>query len=101
MGGKSKKRINFLHIILFTCVFVLAGLYFFEANSIAEERFALKGAEKRIDEIKEINKALEIEMADLKSLHNLESLSLALNLEKVEEVSYIEIKASSPLALNQ
>ena len=105
MGGNRKsanwrRKANKLHIALLACMFVLAGFYLFQASSIASDRFELESAKLRIDQIRDINNALEIEASEYASLRNLESLSSGLALEEVKYVSYIEVKSAFVFVLN-
>ncbi len=100
MGGKikAKKRIGFFHIVLLVCVFVLGGVYIFEASSAVKYRFARDSIEKDIAKLREETKELEIIFSEVSSLNNLKELSSVLNLEEAKNISYIRVK-STPLVL--
>lgn len=95
--GKSKFKISLTHLILLACVFVLAGFYLFEVNSIAKDRFALESAESDLAEIREKNTALQMLASETNSLSGLRNTGYTLQLEEVKNISYIEVKSASPL----
>ena len=100
MGGKKKSRkINKFHIALLICIFALAGLYLFETSTIVKDLFTLEEGKRYRQEIQAKNDSLEIRSSEIKSLHNLEALSSTLDLEEVGHISYIEVRAASPLVL--
>ena len=50
-------------------------------------------------EVQDKNEQLEVRSSEIKSLHNLAALSSSLDLEEVGHISYIEVRAASPLVL--
>jgi len=98
MGGKKKsKKINKFHIVLLICIFALAGLYLFETSTIVRDLFTLEEEKPYKQEIQAKIDLLEIQSSEIKSLHNLQALSSTLDLEEVGHISYIEVRAASPL----
>jgi len=97
--AKAKFKINLIHLILLTCVLALAGFYIFQVNSIVKDRFALDTTERKLGEILEENKALQVIASEVNSLPGLKNTGYALELEEVKNISYIEAKSASPLVL--
>lgn len=100
MGGKSRKRFSFLHIVLLLCIFGLGAGYTFTANSIVQDNFSKKSIEKDIAEFEEAERLLAVKLSEVGSLSNIKELSSSLGLEEVKNISYIHIKKNSPLVLN-
>jgi|GEM_PF-5529043 hypothetical protein len=104
MGGKQKsvgerKKINRFHIALLICIVALAGLYLFETSTVVKDLFTLEEEKRYMREIQDKNEQLEVRSSEVKSLHNLAALSSSLDLEEVGHISYIEVRAASPLVM--
>lgn len=92
-GTAGSINLSFV-IMLFV---VLAGIvYIYSINSSAVKGFEMRKAEKEVTGLKKENEKLIIKEAELKSLYNIEEASKKLNMEKPEEISYIN--ESSPVA---
>src|SRR3989344_7434370 len=69
----------------------LLSFYVFQISSLTSDTYLFQRYEKNINEIKEENTKLEIQLAELNSLENLEKFAENLNYEKVEKVKYIQV----------
>jgi hypothetical protein len=78
---------------------MLAGFYLFEVNSIVKDRFTLESTERKLGEIRERNKELQMISSEANSLVGLKNMGYALELEEIKNISYIEVKSASPLVL--
>lgn len=70
---------------------VLLTLFVFQINSVIQKTYSLKNYEKELVLLSEKNRNLEIKVAQLNSLENVESLVRDLNYEKIGEISYIQL----------
>ena len=84
----SKKVFWILSCLLF--IFLLS-FYIFQINSLTSNTYLLQKYEEKIKEIGEKNTRLEIQLAELNSLENLEKFVENLNYERVEKVRYIQV----------
>lgn len=71
--------------------------YLYSMNRIAVQGYAIRSAEKRVAELRQENKQLQIQEAELRSLHRIEEAGQRLSMVEAKEVRYIE--ESNPLAL--
>lgn len=77
---------------------VLAGVvYIYSINNSAVKGFEMRRAEKAVTSLKKENEQLIIKEAELKSLYNIEEASKKLNMEKPQDVRYVN--ENSPVAL--
>ena len=101
----SRKSISFgifkkpliLNIILIIFISFLLIFYLIEVNQIITFSFKLKELEKKKEELKEINKNLELEKIKLESLNNTQNYLNSLGLIKIEKVEYIKSLTSATL----
>jgi len=69
----------------------LLVFYIFQENSIVQNIYLLNNYERKLTELQEDYKNLEIKFAEINSLENLESLVQNLNYEKIEKIRYIQV----------
>lgn len=101
MGGKTKQKRSFLHVLLLACAFVFAGIYTFSVNSIAQDRFATEILKKKILEQQTENERFTVQLTEAGSIDVIRKLSGDLKLEEAKNISYIHVKSSSPLVRNE
>jgi len=97
-GGKTKinkKRnknlgsINLSFVIVF--FLALAGMiYLYSINSSAVKGHKIRKAETEIGELKKEHEKLMIKEAELKSLYHIEEASKELDMDELNDISYIE-----------
>ncbi len=75
--------------VLMTC-FVMGGWYLYSVNQSAVQGYHIRTLEKEIDRLKEENAELKITEADLRSLYRLESSGEVGNMQKPDNVIYLE-----------
>jgi hypothetical protein len=88
------KFIWYLGFILTT---LLVIFYIFQLNSVTEGMYLIKNYDKKIENLSQENKRLEIKFSKENSLENLGSLVENLGLNPVEKTDYIEIPDSTVL----
>ncbi len=69
-------------------VFFIA-FYLWQINDLATKGFQINSFEEKVANLKDNNKNLELQAADLQSLSNIEKLEKDLNMVKVNKVEYI------------
>lgn len=85
-------------IFIAGALFVLAVVYLIQLNVVAAKGFALKTTERRVAELAEQHKKLQVELAQKESLTGLTEGVSALGLVPVKQVEYIRSSAD-PVAV--
>ncbi|PIS17475.1 MAG: hypothetical protein COT59_00440 [Candidatus Nealsonbacteria bacterium CG09_land_8_20_14_0_10_42_14] len=76
----------------------LVGFYIFQVTEITKAGFLLSTYENNLTRFSQEGKNLEINYSQVNSLVNLETVLLSLNYEKVGQVHYLRIPASTVVA---
>jgi hypothetical protein len=84
-------NIKFFWVLIFVLIGILLIFYIFQVSAFAKEAYLIKNYEKKLKEIAEEKKKLEIEFSKLNSLENMEILVKNLGFEKVKKVDYIRV----------
>ncbi len=84
-------------VACFLSVAFFGSAYLYSMNRLAVQGYAIRTAEKRVAELRQENKQLQIQEAELRSLHRIEEAGQRLSMVEAKDVQYIE--ESSPLAL--
>jgi hypothetical protein len=74
---------------------ILFLIYIVQINSLSTQGFRIKDLEKRVGQLKAENQALEIEAAEIKSSHELQSRINGLNMVAVGKIDYLSPTAST------
>lgn len=77
------------YLILFIILAFFIVFYLIQVNKLASASFRLRDLEKQIEELKEANRNLELEINNLISLETIEKASKKMGLVKGEEVEYL------------
>lgn len=99
-GAKQNENVSGSASLSFAIIFfvLLAGiLYIYSINGSAVKGYKMRQAEKEINGLKKENEKLIIKEAELKSLYNIEEASKKLNMNEMNNISYVDEK--SPVAL--
>lgn len=88
---KKKFSLRIFWFLSFLLIFGLLIFYVFQINSIIEKTYLSQSYEKKLKELEEKNRNLEIEFVKTNSLENLEILVKNLNFEKAEKIRYIKV----------
>ena len=91
---KLKFSLKLFWIISFILIITLLGLYISQVNHLTYETYQLQNSQKKIDELSFENEILEIKLAKLNSLVNIENLIEKFNFEKADKIHYIQISES-------
>jgi len=79
-------------VLTLTLLFLFSAIYIFQINSLASQIYTLKNYEKKITQLSQENKILEINFSKVNSLNNLETYLSNQNFEKVSQVKYIRMR---------
>lgn len=96
IGTLAGSTHTFILLVLLV-VFVAGGGYLYSVNRSAVQGYHMRTLEKEIDKLKQNNAELKITEADLRSLYRIEASGEALDMEKLENVIYLEERG--PVAL--
>ncbi len=87
----SIQKINLFLISGLILLFGLLGLYIFQVNEITKGMFLVKNYNKKLENLLQENKILEIKFSQLNSLENLGLLVSQLNFDEAGKIDYIKI----------
>lgn len=93
---------HLLVLSVLTALFVSGGGYLYSVNQSAVQGYHMRTLEKEIGVLKQENAELRIAEADLRSLQRIETAEGEFQMQKLENVKYLEERDSvSPLVLGQ
>jgi len=95
LAGKASLSVGVIFLLIFTLF--LGGMYIFQVNEVATQGIDMREAEKKIFELEQKRKDLEIKEVELKSMRQIEKETENLNLVDSGAVSYIEL--DGPVAM--
>lgn len=87
-----------LAVILFGLIFSLFILSILQVNAYTRETYLLQNYEKRISQLAEENKTLEINFSKANSLNNMGGFVQNMTFEKAGEIEYIKVLEATVLA---
>lgn len=79
-----------LNIILLAAIFIVLIFHIVEINQLIAFGFKLNELEQKKEEIRKINKTLELEKIKLESLNHTENELTLLDLVKIDKVEYLK-----------
>lgn len=82
---------------ILTALFVSGGCYLYSVNRNAVQGYHMRTLEREINRLKDENAELKIAEADLRSLYRIEASGQELQMQKLDEVKYLEERG--PVAL--
>lgn len=77
-------------LAVLTALFVSGGCYLYSVNQSAVQGYHMRTLEKEIGVLKQQNAELRITEADLRSLQRIEASQEELEMQKLENVKYLE-----------
>lgn len=86
--------INFIYCLFFILIFLLITFYFFQISSITEATHLVKNYNKKLQNLSQENKLLELNFFQSDSLENLRSLIEGFEFKPVGKTDYIEVPES-------
>lgn len=90
LANRSKIKLKFFRIIFVIIFIIFISLtYLAKVNSIAIKGFKIKELEKKISQLKNENKKLEMKIIQLESTGEVEEVIDKFNLVKTTEIEYL------------
>ena len=96
-SGKIKIGLAASVFLMMIAVFICGALYLYQVNDIATKGYEIREMERKIQNLDQESKKLQIKEVELKSMYNIEKSMENSNLVTSSEVTYVEIK--SPVAM--
>lgn len=87
-----------IYILEFILITALISLYIFQINSLILESYQTQSYQKKIAELKEQNRVLEIKLTKTNYLEDMASKSKELGLERGGDVHYIQVSQGTVAA---
>ena len=94
---QNKKAKRFLVYILIFVIFICGFLYIFATNNIAAKGYEIRNLTKQANELNSINKNLQVEVSNLKSISALGARSDDLEMIKAQKIEYVSLPRPSAL----
>lgn len=82
-------------LVMLVLIIVLGIFYLIQVNDIVVKGYSIEKYKNRISQIKSENKNLEFQLADYKSLSYIEKNVPALNLKKIDKISFVPYNESA------
>ncbi len=83
--------------VLVLFILVLGFLYIFTTNSIAAKGYKIRNLSKQANELESMNRDLQIEISELKSVNILEAKVGQLEMVKVSKTEYVSLPRTSAM----
>jgi cell division protein FtsB len=84
--GESKRVLSFF-LVIFVSVVVIS--YILQMTSVSTKGYEIESYEKKLDHLKRENQKLQVELADLNSIYNIEEASNRLSKVSPKDINYI------------
>jgi len=91
---KLKFNLKLFWVLSLILILILLIFYIFQFNVLTSTSYKIQNSQKKINEFSVENENLEIRLAKLNSLANIETLIKEFNFERVEKIHYIKILES-------
>jgi hypothetical protein len=91
-----RKKIPAISVSILT--FVLLVLFFFQKNTLVQERTRFQDYTQKLVQLTKQSENLEMGFVDKNHLKNIETIAQELNFEKVEKIHYIRILEGTVVA---
>lgn len=86
---KMKIDIKILNLVIIGLIVVMSITYLIQVNSFAVKGYKIKELEKKITELKQAGKSLELQVLNLQSMDNVQSKVDQLNMVAVGKTEYL------------
>lgn len=94
---KNKAR-KFLAMLLIFSIISICFLYILQVNSLAAKSYKIRDLKKEISGLGEKNKALQVNISNLKSINALQLKTEDFNMVKAQNVEYVTLPSDSVVA---
>lgn len=88
-ASKKIKTKKLLVMFLIFSIGILVILYVLQVNSAATKGYEIRGLKKRINELSDQNRALQVDISNLKSINILQSKTESFNMTEAENIEYV------------
>lgn len=88
---RIKLNLKLFKIISFILIGILLGFYIFQVNDLALKTYQFQNSQREIKKLSQEKEKLEVKVAKVNSLLNVENLMKKFNFEKAEKIHYIQI----------
>jgi cell division protein FtsL len=95
--GEEKRAKKLVVGVLFLAIFVFGFLYVFVTTNIATKGYNIKSLSQKISELDSMNKNLQVEVSNLRSVNILEAKSNDLQMVKAQKVEYVSLPRASAM----
>jgi len=98
LSGQKKAR-RFMVAVLFIAILAAGFLYVFQTNNITAEGYKIRNLQKQINELEVVNRTLQLNVSDLKSINMLQAKSETLDMVKARQIDYVSLPKSSAMLI--
>jgi cell division protein FtsL len=96
-AGQRKRAKKLMASILLFSIFICGFLYVFATTNIAAKEYKIRTLSKQMNELESINKGLQVEVSNLKSINILEAKSGDLQMVKAQKIEYVSLPGTSAM----
>lgn len=94
ISQKNKVR-SFLAVLLILFIVAIIFFYVLQINSIAAKGYKIRGLKNQLNELKDINKVLQVNISNLKSINVLQSKTESFNMIEAKNIEYVNISPTN------
>jgi len=87
-------------VMMLALIVICGVLYLSQVNSLATKGYKVKDLENKVSHLESVNKKLQVEVTEMRSMANIEQRLVQLNMVPVGHVEYIKAN-SGPVAVNR
>lgn len=91
---KNKAR-KLLAILLIGCILSFCFLYILQANTLATKSYKIRDFKKEIRGLEGTNKALQVNISNLKSINALQSKTKGFDMVEAQNIEYVTLPLDS------
>lgn len=82
-------------------IITFLAFYIFQIGKVISQGYQIQNYQKKIDDIAEKNKILEINAVKINSLENIDSKIHSLGFEKIDKINYIQVLEGPVVTANK
>ncbi len=84
-------NVKFLLILSIIFIILFLAVYIFQISTVISQGYQIQSYQKKIDEVAQTNKNLEINTVKINSLENIDAKIQELGFEKTDKIDYLQI----------
>ena len=97
--SEQKRARKFMVAVLFIAILAAGFLYVFQTNNITAEGYKIRNLQKQINESEAINRTLQLDVSNLKSMNMLQAKSETLDMVRARQIDYVSLPKSSAMLI--